>query len=299
MTDKIKYSQSLLRSMMESPENLLIWAVDREYNYLFFNNPHKEKMKQFWGVDIELGQPVFSYIPDQDYVSEVRQHYERLLNGVARMAQDELVDEAGQVRYFDNYGNPIYDDEKNIIGLVLYAMEVTDRVRAVKELEVLSVTDRLTGLFNRGRIEETLAREISRAERYHHPFSLLILDIDHFKLVNDRFGHCVGDEVLVLLAKILSSTLREVDVCGRWGGEEFIIILPETELRGALLIAEKLRQSIEKTAFPHGETVTCSIGAAEYMRKETPEYLIHRTDAVLYKAKERGRNRVEADPVSP
>ncbi len=299
MTGNIKYSQSLLRSMMESPENLLIWAVDRDYNYLFFNNPHKEKMKQFWGADIELGKPILSYILKDEYVNGVRGHYENLIKGWPGVAQDELVDNEGQVRYFDNYGNPIYDDEKNIIGLVLYAMEVTDRVKAVKELERLSITDSLTGLYNRIKIEEALGQEISRAERYGHPFSLLLLDVDHFKPVNDRFGHGMGDQVLVELAKILKDNLREVDVCGRWGGEEFIIILPEASLNSAVVIAEKICRSIEQARFPHEEIVTCSIGAAEYMKKETSEALIHRTDTALYRAKDQGRNRVAADPGAP
>lgn len=298
MPEKIKYSQSLLRSMMESPDHLLIWALDRDYKYLFFNNSHKKKMKQFWGADIELGKSVLSYISDADYREAAKSHYERVLTDWSGVSLDELVDSDGQVRYFDNYGNPIYDKNKKIVGLVLYTMEVTQRVKAVKELEKLSVTDNLTGLYNRARIDSFLIQEISRRDRYKHPCCLLLIDIDFFKKINDNFGHLAGDDILVQFSKLLQENIRETDACGRWGGEEFLIILPETGIGESVQIAEKIRGLVESFTFAHDIRCTCSIGVAEHKEKENLESLLQRTDNAMYKAKRLGRNRVVVDSSS-
>ncbi|RUM48188.1 MAG: GGDEF domain-containing protein [Hydrogenothermus sp.] len=157
----------------------------------------------------------------------------------------------------------------------------------------LAETDRLTGLFNKGKFNEVLKKEIERAKRYKRPLSLIIFDIDHFKRINDTYGHKVGDEVLRELAKVIKSIIRKTDFVVRWGGEEFVILAPETDLDGALKLAEKLRQTVEKHQFPTVKNVTISLGVAQYIDEETPEEFIIRADMALYKAKENGRNRVE------
>ncbi|HIE59298.1 MAG TPA: GGDEF domain-containing protein [Hydrogenothermaceae bacterium] len=151
----------------------------------------------------------------------------------------------------------------------------------------------LTGLFNKGKFNKVLKKEVERAKRYKRPLSLIIFDIDHFKRINDTYGHKVGDEVLKELAKIIKSVIRKADFVARWGGEEFVILAPETDLDGALNLAEKLRQTVEKHQFPTVKNVTISLGVAQYIDGETPEEFIIRADMALYKAKENGRNRVE------
>jgi polar amino acid transport system substrate-binding protein len=162
-----------------------------------------------------------------------------------------------------------------------------------KELERLSVTDSLTGIYNRMRLEELLEQEAERGQRYHRPLSVIMLDIDKFKYINDTYGHQTGDTVLREIAKILCSNIRHSDVIGRWGGEEFLVICPETESQGALSTAEKLRENIEGLQFLELEDgITCSFGVAELRKDEKGEELVNRADCAMYRAKERGRNQV-------
>jgi diguanylate cyclase (GGDEF)-like protein len=161
------------------------------------------------------------------------------------------------------------------------------------ELERVSVTDSLTGLFNRRRLDQAFDYELGRAFRYDIPVSVIIADIDRFKSINDTHGHQIGDQVLQLVADIMRHGVRTVDTIGRWGGEEFLIICPETDLEGARALAEKLRAVIEATAFPAAIHNTTSFGVAEARAGETMKDLVARADAALYRAKTSGRNRVE------
>jgi polar amino acid transport system substrate-binding protein len=160
------------------------------------------------------------------------------------------------------------------------------------ELEQLSITDSLTGLYNRHKLDMHLVREKQRADRYNRPFSLVILDIDHFKSVNDRFGHQTGDEVLRQLAALIKNSIRSSDIPGRWGGEEFLIICPETDRQGAKTLAEMIRRNIQDASFLSDTTITISGGVAEYELKEDSEALVKRADDNLYKAKHSGRNKI-------
>ncbi len=157
----------------------------------------------------------------------------------------------------------------------------------------LSITDNLTQIYNRMKIDETLEEEIARTKRTKRTFCVIMFDIDHFKLVNDKYGHQVGDSVLVAIARLIKSSIREIDTFGRWGGEEFLIVLPEVQLPSALVAAERLRKKIESHIFETVEKITCSFGVTEYDIEETPNKLIRRVDTALYKAKENGRNRTE------
>lgn len=163
-------------------------------------------------------------------------------------------------------------------------------------LEQLSRTDRLTQLYNRGYWEECLIREFSRHKRYGSEACLVMFDIDHFKRINDTHGHQVGDKVIQLCAAFLKKSLRTTDVGGRYGGEEFGVILADTSLEGAMLFAERLRESIAGLSFPVGEQevrFTISLGVAD-LSQPCPTYKqwIEQSDKALYDAKHGGRNRV-------
>ncbi len=162
-----------------------------------------------------------------------------------------------------------------------------------RSLEKLSVTDALTGLYNRMKIEDLLENAIYFARRYDRLFSLILIDIDFFKVINDTYGHLVGDEVLRRLAELLRNNIRKSDYVGRWGGEEFLIVCTDTELDSCALLAEKLREQIASSDFETAGTVTISLGVAGYRVGEDRVSLIRRVDTALYKAKENGRNRVE------
>ncbi|OEJ68885.1 transporter substrate-binding domain-containing diguanylate cyclase [Magnetovibrio blakemorei] len=159
-------------------------------------------------------------------------------------------------------------------------------------LERLSNTDRLTGLFNRLKLDEMMEMRHAEFARFGRPFSIILLDIDNFKLVNDRFGHQMGDRVLVKAASLLKDQSRTVDSVGRWGGEEFLIICPETRAEGAKVQAEYIRAAFKSTDFGTGDTITVSLGIAEMGEGEGVKDVILRADAALYTGKNNGRDQV-------
>lgn len=160
-------------------------------------------------------------------------------------------------------------------------------------LEIMTRTDRLTGLANRRRLEESLQTEVLRARRYGKPFSVILLDIDRFKHVNDQFGHQAGDNVLIAIAGLLTRTARETDVVGRFGGEEFLLVCPETEIQVVAALAERLRSEFTASDFPLVGQVTSSFGVAEFSPGDSVKSLLERADQALYRAKDGGRNCVE------
>ena len=171
--------------------------------------------------------------------------------------------------------------------------------QALAELERLASTDKLTGTWNRRRLHEAVTNEMERLRRYDHPVSLMIVDIDFFKQVNDDHGHVVGDQVLTTLATLLQSNVRIMDSLTRWGGEEFVVLCPNTTLSSVAMLAERLREKIASAVYPAVNTITASIGVAECLSRETWEQWFQRADAALYRAKACGRNQVQAAPETP
>lgn len=165
--------------------------------------------------------------------------------------------------------------------------------RQNRELAKIAVTDRLTQLINRARFEEILDQEIERSYRYHSIFSVIMVDIDHFKRINDHFGHLLGDTVLMEFAQLLQMNVRKSDVAGRWGGEEFVVLLPESDETMAYSVAEKLRIKVAHHRFAVVDEVTFSYGVARYRLGQTPRELLESADSALYRAKRNGRNRGE------
>lgn len=171
-----------------------------------------------------------------------------------------------------------------ILVLVRQYTVLRENVRLYTEMERLALTDSLTGLYNRHFFNETLQREINRASRYQHHLVLLLLDVDDFKLVNDTYGHLQGDVVLKMVAEALAEHLRRSDVLARFGGDEFAIILPETDEAGAKLVAEKIRAAVARRSFA-GRSLGISIGLGIFHAQQTPEQLIERADRDLYRDK--------------
>nr|WP_246434118.1 diguanylate cyclase [Spirochaeta isovalerica] len=206
---------------------------------------------------------------------------------------------------------------ENRMGEIYGYMAVRRNITAQKELEVISVTDKLTGLFNRQKVDRSLEEQQIRLSRYQEIYSIIILDIDHFKSINDNYGHLEGDRVLTSISRLIEDQIRQSDIPGRWGGEEFLIICPHTDLNGAAKLAEELRQTIEKFNFGLNHPVTISLGVAQATADNFPEVsdkwtnresrknkpgdfhinsitkkLINSADNALYKAKKQGRNQV-------
>lgn len=156
----------------------------------------------------------------------------------------------------------------------------------------LSITDKLTGIYNRLHIDQFLEQEIQRSHRYGNALSIALIDIDDFKEVNDTYGHVIGDEVLVQCVLTISPMIRKTDVFGRWGGEEFLVICPETDLKSALEVAEAIRSKIEISSFKEVGNKTVSIGVTSYVPADTISTMIIRADTALYDAKNMGKNKV-------
>jgi diguanylate cyclase (GGDEF)-like protein len=162
-----------------------------------------------------------------------------------------------------------------------------------RDLDFKATTDPLTGLSNRLKFDQALSAEIRRARRFDVALSLVIYDVDHFKHINDAYGHLAGDQVLIKLSGFVAKRMRETDLLARWGGEEFVILLPLSDVSMAEQFAEILRGAIATLPFDHGKSVTCSFGVAQLAAGESAERLVARADEALYRGKRNGRNRVE------
>ena len=214
----------------------------------------------------------------------------------AAFKKEEFQQKGFEVGAIDYLTKPI-DDLQFINKLRLYK-EIIFKTKELEEknrlLEELVIRDNLTKLYNRNKLDEVLICESNRTNRYNSTFGIIILDIDHFKDVNDTYGHLMGDKILKEFASILESNSRKTDTIGRWGGEEFMIICPETDINEAIKVAENLRLKIENHKFPIINSKTSSFGVTVYMKGDDHKSIVARADEALYCAKTNGRNRVEA-----
>jgi diguanylate cyclase (GGDEF)-like protein len=187
------------------------------------------------------------------------------------------------------------EQRMNAASLAAHAVVALENARLHGMVERQALVDGLTGLANRRAASDALHGETARAERLETPLSVVLADLDEFKEVNDAHGHAVGDEVLRVVAEVLRETLRESDVAGRWGGEEFLLLLPGADEEGAAQLAERVRVALAARSIPSvpGLHVTASFGVAEYAGETTPEQLLEAADGALYRAKRAGKDRVE------
>ena len=211
----------------------------------------------------------------------------------------------GVLNVTDKAGGGAYDElDLGLIDMIAPQMAMAlDRAewhQKATQFQLLSITDPLTGLLNRRYLEERLSEELERSKRHQFPMSFLMVDIDDFKHYNDRHGHQAGDLALEMTAQCLKTALRSADVASRYGGEEFSILLPQTNLSEAHVIAERIRRRVERTHYPHGKSqplgaVTVSIGISAFgPHLDTPATIIYAADQSLYAAKSRGKNCVDA-----
>jgi diguanylate cyclase (GGDEF)-like protein/PAS domain S-box-containing protein len=192
------------------------------------------------------------------------------------------------------YATPLWREMGTVFGGVVVFRDVSEQVRLEGQLRHLAHHDPLTGLYNRTALEEQLDQELHRATRYGTTFSLVMFDLDHFKAVNDRYGHDIGDHALQTVARLVSGQLRTSDALGRWGGEEFLILLPETGSAEANTLAERIRRTVAEHDFGEPDNLSLSLGIATLRDQEPRSELFRRLDAALYRAKDEGRNRVAA-----
>ena len=187
---------------------------------------------------------------------------------------------------------PHVDADGNVVEILGVTRDISERKQFEADLTALAVTDPVTGLWNRRRSTDLLAADLAQARNTGQPMTLLMIDIDHFKVINDTHGHQTGDRVLIEVARRLRDNLRGTDVVGRWGGEEFVVLLRYCGLRDALGAAEKLRRQVAESPFEQLCTVTVSIGATQLQSEDDVNSWLGRADAALYEAKRTGRNTV-------
>lgn len=188
--------------------------------------------------------------------------------------------------------SPTHDRSGTVNGFQAVCVDITDK----KRVQEMAVRDQLTGLYNRFKLIEVLEYELEQSRRYDTPFSVILLDVDDFKQINDRLGHNEGDKVLSGIAEATQAQVRSADTLGRWGGEEFLAILPKTDVAGAILVAEKICHAVASAEFSISEPVTVSIGISVYRKEDTTiDTLIGRADQAMYTAKSNGKNCVRTD----
>ena len=214
-----------------------------------------------------------------------------------REMRTELEIGGAERRYYDILVSPLFEGQTSVIGRLVIFRDITDRKRIQDELQKIAITDSLTGLFNRRHFFDLGEKEFAKSTRYNRSLSVILLDIDFFKGINDTYGHFVGDQVLTQVGFLFHENGREADLTARYGGEEFIILLPETDCASAMLVAERLRKLIEESLIQIGNnlirfTASFGVAAIDGANAETFDQLVSQADQALYEAKRVGRNRV-------
>lgn len=225
----------------------------------------------------------------EEIISILKESFEEK-KGIRRKKIKIVIDGESNKSFYFYLTTEVYTRE-NMDYFLIILDDITSLERSRKKLEDLSIKDSLTSLFNRRYIYRTLKQEINRVKRFNREFTILMIDIDDFKVINDTYGHIKGDEVLKEMSEILLINLRNIDVLGRYGGEEFMVILPETNSNEAYFVAERMRRAIEKTKIKELQ-LTISIGVAQYINGEEYKATIERADKGLYEAKRTGKNKV-------
>lgn len=222
--------------------------------------------------------------------------YSNITIGLILTAFYHVSDMLDEVRVYPRFIGYVVDDATHLISLVFVIVGVyrwlSHNDKMLKDLKSLATTDGLTGAYNRQQIDKILEDQRAGALRYSRDLTVVLLDIDKFKAINDTYGHPVGDLVLKEMTQLIKGFIRETDYLGRYGGEEFLLILPETKLGAAQGVADKLREKIEHYDFAQVHQVTSSFGVASLKEKESLTDLVHRADQALYESKSKGRNLV-------
>lgn len=229
-----------------------------------------------------------------------REEYERrraagIASGKPFSSEYRMRSPEDEYQFFEERLVPVTDADGAIVEWVGIGRDITERKQREQDLQAQAMRDPLTRAFNRRPLYRAMEDEVDRAQKRGEIFSLMLVDVDHFKAINDEYGHDIGDHVLKKLVEVLSGLIRRTDTLSRWGGEEFAILLSGAKRSGASKVAEALRSGVEQTAFGLARPVTISIGLVEYKRGDTAATLIKDADLALYEAKQSGRNRVVMD----
>jgi len=299
--EALERSESFLNTIFDSFHEPFS-IVDRDYRYVRFNDTYARTRNRL-SKDL-FGKKCYEVLHGRTAVCDDCVVEKTFLSKAPCMKEKQVALPGGSEEWFEISTYPIFDNQKNVSHVVEYTRDITFRKKEeeekeelIKTLNHLSTTDSLTGLFNRRALNEMLQHEIERASRYNNNLSLIICDVDLFKNINDTYGHTAGDRALTVVSDVLRRTLRKADILGRYGGDEFMIILPETSLTGAQSLAEKVRAAVEQQELDLSGNkrigLTLSIGVASCcMAEDNLDTLVSLADAALYRSKEAGRNKI-------
>lgn len=266
------------------------WLLDQDRKILEANTALSKMLG--YGPEEMIGKTPYDFVDDNNALLF---HYQiqQIDSTDHRKYEIDLQKKDGALIPVSFSATTVRSEDGTFVFSFAFIKDITENKKLQRKLEELASTDGLTGAFNRLKLEQKLQEEISRTSRYReHPFSIILFDLDRFKSINDTHGHDVGDDVLKKTVEIVTKNIRNSDMFGRWGGEEFLAILPNTSLESAIKVARKLRSTIEKSTMPNELTVTSSFGVAEFENGDSMDMLVKRADTRLYNAKRGGRNRV-------
>ncbi|EHB53620.1 diguanylate cyclase with PAS/PAC sensor [Mycolicibacterium rhodesiae JS60] len=294
---ELRQSEKRYRLLVENAWDVVgTSAVDGTITYI---SPAVERLRGISAEEV-MQQPIDQIFPPHSATS-VRQYFHSVLaavtNGIElppfRM-EYEFSHKDGSTVTAEMQVIPHVDDEGRVLEFLGVTRDITERKKFEAELQRLAVTDPLTGVWNRRHGEELLGADLSQARARGQPLALLMLDVDHFKAINDTRGHQAGDRVLVEIGRRLVAVCRDTDMVARWGGEEFVILLRDCALQDSVHIAEEIRATMANTPFIDAGVVTVSIGVAQASPHDDLTSWVARADKALYKAKRSGRNTVRA-----
>jgi two-component system cell cycle response regulator len=287
LENELGKQKKLTRAILDLQDNLIFVVKNGEiveFNHAFTAFTSIEKFPLF--TKSKVLSNYFVEDPNYFYPLDKGKWTEELMSSGKSYAKMRWKGKAGETIIFFIKGSPIPDTEQ----ILFVCTDITDLEAESRRNELLATMDPLTNSYNRVKFDELLECEMRRSERYIHPFSLILMDIDYFKNVNDHFGHQEGDQILITLSTIVQQRIRECDIFARWGGEEFIILAPETDSDGAKELAESIRSLIEGFNFQSVGSLTCSFGIAEFSNGKPKTELILEVDQALYQSKHNGRN---------
>jgi diguanylate cyclase (GGDEF)-like protein/PAS domain S-box-containing protein len=287
----------------------VIWELNTDYVFTFVS-PNAKELSGYEAEEL-VGRKMADFLVEESrnyFSDQVLQYKDKRINGDTEeviLHDVQFICKNGLVKWVEVSANLVFE-EGRFAGYIGTTRDITEKkeyecqlnkyiqeLRIINaKLEKMATTDILTGAYNRRKFEDDLNSIINKKEKQDIQFSLILFDIDHFKIINDLFGHKIGDLVLHRISELVLDNIRTTDRLFRWGGEEFIIILPEANLESAKIVAGKIRDIIQNVDFGIKKRITISLGVGEYIANENTDQIISRLDKVLYQAKSQGRNRV-------
>ena len=294
INQKLQEQEILTNEISKLQDNLLI-VLDEKQNMIFSNDKFLDffRVSSIYEFTKKHNNLVYLFLENKDFFTPNNKIDKNWIDEIKCLEDNKRIISMLDLNSFEPkaFLVSVKTIDKSKHTIVIFT-EITNITIEKKVFEIKAFTDELTGIYNRAYFNEELAKEIARYKREKTPLCFFILDIDKFKDFNDTYGHLIGDEVLKYLAKVITNHARDTDTFARWGGEEFVMILPNTTLDGAYNVAEHLRKIIQNHTFVDGLRVTCSFGVSLFNEKDTQDTLMKRADDALYKAKESGRNMV-------